>query len=155
MAKIYSIFWLVIASYSPCLSAMEVYQFDSTEQEQQYQRLTRELRCPKCQNQNIADSHAPLSKDLRQKVFEMTKAGKNEQEIKQYLVARYGDFVTYQPPMKPQTWLLWFGPVILFFGVLVVVIWQIKQKQSQKMPSIDLIQQQRLEDILDNHEDEH
>ena len=76
-------------------------------------RLESELRCLVCQNQTLADSNAPLAEDLRREVRALATTGKNDEEIKQYLVARYGDFVLYQPPLKTTTWLLWFGPFAL------------------------------------------
>ena len=76
-------------------------------------RLESELRCLVCQNQTLADSNAPLAEDLRREVRALAVTGKNDEEIKQYLVARYGDFVLYQPPLKTTTWLLWFGPFAL------------------------------------------
>ncbi len=83
-------------------------------------RLEEELRCLVCQNQSLADSNAPLAEDLRREVRSLAVAGKNDDEIRQFLVARYGDFVLYKPPVKRTTWLLWFGPfALLLFGVFV------------------------------------
>ena len=78
--------------------------------------LSEELRCLVCQNQTLADSSAPLAEDLRREVRELAMQGKSDAEIKQYLVARYGDFVLYKPPVKPTTWLLWFGPFAFLLG---------------------------------------
>jgi cytochrome c-type biogenesis protein CcmH len=82
--------------------------------------LEEELRCLVCQNQTLADSNAPLAEDLRREVRELAVQGKTDDEIKQYLVARYGDFVLYKPPVKPTTWLLWFGPFAFLLGGAVV-----------------------------------
>ncbi|MCC6869017.1 MAG: cytochrome c-type biogenesis protein CcmH [Burkholderiales bacterium] len=76
-------------------------------------RLEEELRCLVCQNQSLADSNAPLAEDLRREVHGLAASGKSDDEIKAFLVARYGDFVLYRPPMKGTTWLLWFGPLVL------------------------------------------
>ncbi|OQK18744.1 hypothetical protein AU255_10525 [Methyloprofundus sedimenti] len=104
-------------------AAIDVYQFDDPEKEKRFQHLTFELRCPKCQNQNIADSNAEISQDLRTKIFQMLNAGKSDDEIVDYMVERYGDFVLYEPRVKPQTYLLWFGPgLFLLLGLLVVVL---------------------------------
>ncbi|MGD8380262.1 MAG: cytochrome c-type biogenesis protein CcmH [Gammaproteobacteria bacterium] len=81
--------------------------------EARYQTLTHELRCLVCQNETIADSTADLAGDLRGKVREMLKQGKTNQQIIDYMTQRYGDFVLYKPPVRPDTWLLWFGPFIL------------------------------------------
>jgi cytochrome c-type biogenesis protein CcmH len=78
--------------------------------------LSEELRCLVCQNQTLADSNAPLAEDLRREVRELAQQGKTDAEIKQYLVARYGDFVLYKPPVKPTTWILWFGPFAFLLG---------------------------------------
>jgi|KBSMisStaDraftv2_1062788.scaffolds.fasta_scaffold01308_11 cytochrome c-type biogenesis protein CcmH len=78
--------------------------------------LSEELRCLVCQNQTLADSTAPLAEDLRREVRELAQQGKSDAEIKQYLVARYSDFVLYKPPVKPTTWLLWFGPFAFLLG---------------------------------------
>lgn len=88
--------------------------------EVRYHALIQELRCLVCQNQNLAESNAPLAQDLKQQVSEMLLAGKSDTEIKDYLIARYGDFVLYRPPFKPLTWLLWLGPfVLLGFGLFI------------------------------------
>jgi cytochrome c-type biogenesis protein CcmH len=79
-------------------------------------RLESELRCLVCQNQTLADSNADLADDLRREVRTLALQGKSDDEIKAYLVARYGDFVLYRPPVKPLTWLLWFGPFALLAG---------------------------------------
>jgi cytochrome c-type biogenesis protein CcmH len=79
-------------------------------------RLESELRCLVCQNQTLADSSADLAEDLRREVRELALAGKSDAEIKAYLVARYGDFVLYNPPLKSTTWLLWLGPFALLLG---------------------------------------
>ncbi len=94
-------------------------QFDSPQQEQRYKSLIRELRCLVCQNQDLADSDADLAKDLRREVYEMMRAGKSNDEIKAFLVARYGDFVLYRPPVQANTLLLWIGPgLFLVVGLL-------------------------------------
>lgn len=81
-------------------------------------KLEEELRCLVCQNQTLADSNAPLAEDLRREVRELAAQGKNDEQIKEFLVQRYGDFVLYKPPVKETTWLLWFGPFILLAGGL-------------------------------------
>lgn len=81
--------------------------------------ISEELRCLVCQNETLAASHAELAEDLRREVRSLIKQGKSDAEIKEFLVARYGDFVLYRPPVKPTTWLLWFGPFVLL-GVAVI-----------------------------------
>ena len=110
--------WLLLAMLlvvQPA-SAIDPLPFKDRAEEVRFQNLTKQLRCLVCQNQDLADSDADLAKDLRQQVFTMMQSGKSDAEIKQFLVSRYNDFVLYDPPLKPGTWLLWFTP-----GVLVLV----------------------------------
>ena len=101
--------------------------------EAQVQRLSEELRCLVCQNQTIADSHAELAQDLKQEIREMAAKGMTDQAIIDYLVARYGDFVRYRPPMKSSTYLLWLGPfVLLIFGAIGLVM---MLRRREKMPA--------------------
>lgn len=93
--------------------AIDPLPFANEAEEQRFQALARELRCLVCQNQNIADSDAGLAKDLRNEVFEMMRAGKSDEEIKTFLVERYGDFVLYDPPFKATTLVLWVGPILI------------------------------------------
>ncbi len=103
--------------------AIDPLPFKDYAQEVRFQSLTRELRCLVCQNENLADSNADLARDLRHEVFNLMQQGKSDEEIKQYLVDRYSDFVLYDPPVKASTLLLWFGPlVILLAGAAVVVV---------------------------------
>ena len=91
--------------------------------EARLKRLEGDLRCLVCQNQTLADSNAPLAEDLRREVRALAVAGKSDDEIRAYLVARYGDFVLYDPPVKGITWLLWFGPfALLALGAIVWIV---------------------------------
>jgi len=98
-------------------------------------KLETELRCLVCQNQTLADSNADLADDLRREVRELAISGKSDDEIKAYLVARYGDFVLYNPPVKPTTWLLWFGPFVLAIGG--VGLWWLILRRRAKMAAAD------------------
>ena len=103
------------------LIAQEPFEFRSAEQETRFQELTLELRCAVCQNQNLADSDAPLAQDLRQEIYDMMRAGQTDDEIKAFMVDRYGDFVLYRPPMKGNTLALWVLPAVLLgIGALAV-----------------------------------
>lgn len=92
--------------------------------------LSKELRCPVCQNQSLDDSEADIAKDLRRLVRERLVAGDTDAEVKAYLVARYGDFVLLEPPVKPVTWILWFGPLIIVF-VGGVAVWQVFRRSHR------------------------
>lgn len=104
---------LMLMISGSALATIDVLQFKDEAQEQQFRQLTEELRCPKCQNNSIADSNSMIATDLRQKVYELMQEGKSKKEIVDYMVARYGNFVTYDPPLTPLTVLLWVLPVVL------------------------------------------
>jgi len=111
-------------------AAIETYQFDSPEQEARFRQLGYELRCPKCQNQAIGDSDAEISGDLRAEVYRMLLDGATDEEIKEFMVARYGRFVLYNPPLDKQTLVLWFGPAgLLVLGGILVAL---RIRQSKK-----------------------
>ena len=108
------------------------YEFESEEQEALFNKLSDELRCLVCQNQSIADSNADLAKDLREEIYGMLQQGKSEEEIIDFMVARYGDFVLYNPPMKPVTWVLWFGPAVALLAGFVFVVRIMKRQQTNR-----------------------
>jgi cytochrome c-type biogenesis protein CcmH len=117
-------------------------------------KLETELRCLVCQNQTLADSNADLADDLRREVRALAVAGKSDDEIRRYLVARYGDFVLYDPPVKPLTWLLWFGPFALLLGG-GAIWWVILRRRAAMVPKAapDPQAQARGSELLE-HEDE-
>lgn len=103
---------------------------DDPELEKRVRALSQKLRCPMCQNETLADSPAGVAVDLRNQIREQMKAGKSEEEIIAYLTARYGDFVLYEPPVRPTTYLLWFGPFILLIGGLLLLYRYVKQRRE-------------------------
>lgn len=119
------IVFLLVCFAIPGVSSADVanvYNFDSAQQEERFQVLAEELRCPKCQNQNIADSGAPIAKDMRNEVYRMMLDGASDEEIVDSLVARFGEFVRYKPEVEKRTFLLWATPFIGVFGGLLIVI---------------------------------
>jgi cytochrome c-type biogenesis protein CcmH len=108
--------------------AIEPMPFANHTQELRFQHLTQQLRCPMCQNETLADSNAPIARDLRNQIFQMMQQGKSDDEIKQYLVARYSDFVLYDPPLTTGTWLLWFGPLLILLGGAGAVLVAIRKR---------------------------
>ncbi len=114
--------WLLLClvGAAPVRADIEIHRFDDPQQEATYRQLVHELRCLVCQNQNLADSHADLAKDLREEIYEMVRAGKSRQEIIEFMVQRYGDFVLYRPPVKTETLPLWAGPFVLLLVALTV-----------------------------------
>jgi cytochrome c-type biogenesis protein CcmH len=113
------------------LMAQEPLQFEDAAQEERYNQLTLELRCLVCQNQNLADSDAPLAQDLRREIHEMMVGGQSDEQIKSFLVDRYGDFVLYRPPMQGNTLALWVMPVLLLLGGAVVVFFTVRNRNRK------------------------
>ncbi|GAJ73291.1 LOW QUALITY PROTEIN: cytochrome c heme lyase subunit CcmL [Vibrio sp. JCM 18904] len=118
-------------------AAIEVYEFDNLEQEQQFKELSHTLRCPKCQNNTISDSNAELAQTLRHKVYEMTKKGKSKDEIVDYMIARYGNFVTYNPPFTVATAILWLGPLAVVLGGFGLIVLRSRKSKVKAKASSD------------------
>ncbi len=113
---------LLLMLSMPAFAAIDVYQFDNEQQEQRFRILSEELRCPKCQNQSIADSDAGIAQDMRTRVHTMILEGKSDEDIVDYFVSRYGDFVSYRPPVNAGTSILWLGPILLLLGGAVLIV---------------------------------
>lgn len=124
---------LMLMISGSALATIDVLQFKDEAQEQQFRQLTEELRCPKCQNNSIADSNSMIATDLRQKVYELMQEGKSKKEIVDYMVARYGNFVTYDPPLTPLTVLLWVLPVVAI-GIGGWVIYARSRRRVRVVP---------------------
>ena len=149
---------LVVGLSMSAWANIDTYQFDNPRQEAQYRALIEEFRCPKCQNQNLAGSDAPIAQDLKQKTYDMVKDGRSDAEIRQYMNERYGDFISYKPPVRPSTWILWFFPPVLL--VFVMLAWFIRNRNSSKRAAVianpiedgyaplSAAEQQRLQDLL-------
>ncbi|MBV4535208.1 MULTISPECIES: cytochrome c-type biogenesis protein [Pseudomonas] len=133
-------------------AAIDTYQFRDDAERERYQQLTKELRCPKCQNQDIADSNAPIAADLRREIFRMLGEGKSNQQIVEFMVDRYGDFVRYKPALSGRTWLLWFGPGILLLGgfvVLAVIVRRRRRPVAAGSQELSAEQRERLAKLLE------
>lgn len=115
-------------------AAVDPYQFSDPRQEAQYRELIKELRCLVCQNQNLADSDADLAKDLRGQVYEMVSEGRSDTEVVDYMVARYGDFVLYRPPLQATTALLWAGPFVLIAVAFLVLFRIVRRRAGMTAP---------------------
>ena len=139
---------LLFAGLGTAFAGVEVHQFEQAEQEQQYNRLIAELRCLVCQNQNLADSNASLARDLRHQVLDQIQAGKNDEQVIDYLVARYGDFVLYKPPFKGATMFLWIGPFVFFVIAVVALFTLIRRRNQIKTTSLSTEEAQKLQDVL-------
>ena len=120
--------WLFLTALlfsSMAFSAIDALNFTSPQQESDYHQLTQSLRCPQCPNNNLADSNATIAVDMRGKVFELLQEGKSKNDVVDYMVARYGNFVTYDPPMTASTLVLWIAPLLL---VLLGVVFLLRRK---------------------------
>ena len=137
-------------------AAIDAYTFKDDAERARYTELTRELRCPKCQNQDIADSNAPIAADLRREIYRMLGEGQSNQQIIDFMVDRYGEFVRYKPELNAHTWLLWFGPAGLLLGGAVLIGVIVARRRSQRGEEADELsdeERQRLAHLLDkNHE---
>jgi cytochrome c-type biogenesis protein CcmH len=144
---------VLLPSFAQAL--IETYDFSSPELEARYQQLSEELRCPKCQNQNIADSNAPIAQDLRKLLHQQLEAGASDAEILDFMVARYGEFVRYRPSFGGTTVLLWLAPVLLLFAAIGVVAATLRSRSataSRESSALSAEEQARLRQMLDKSE---
>ncbi len=117
--------------------------------EAQVQRLSTQLRCLVCQNQTLADSHAELAQDLQQEIREMAAKGMTDQAIIDYLVARYGDFVRYKPPLNKTTSLLWLGPFALLFAAAIALLVMLRRRQAMSVEApLSAAEARRVSELL-------
>lgn len=144
---------LLLGSGSLSAYTLEEFQFDSTKQQEEFRELIAKLRCLVCQNESLAGSQAELAQDLRNEVYRMMRAGQSQDEILDFLVERYGDFVLYDPPLKPSTYLLWFGPFVLIGAAGFVVVRTILHKKRAVDEPISEAEQERLQALLDTNTD--
>ncbi len=138
-------------------AAIDTYEFKDEVERERFRSLTEELRCPKCQNQNIADSNAPIATDLRREIFRMLDEGRSDKEIVDFLVLRYGDFVMYKPPLDSRTWLLWYGPFgLLGLGAIFLVVLVLRRRKVEAAPeraALSSAERERLDALLKENRD--
>ena len=135
-------------------AAIDAYTFKDDAERARYSELTRELRCPKCQNQDIADSNAPIAADLRKEIYRMLGEGQSNQQIIDFMVDRYGEFVRYKPELNAHTWLLWFGPAgLLLVGAVLIGVIVVRRRRSDREDADVLSdeERQRLAHLLDKN----
>lgn len=139
-------------------AAIDTYEFANDAERDRFRELTKELRCPKCQNQDIADSNAPIATDLRREIYRMLGEGKDNQQILVFMVARYGDFVLYKPALTRKTAVLWFGPLALLVGGLVVIGVIVgrrrRTEQTEGSDTLSAEERKRLDTLLDKTKDD-
>jgi cytochrome c-type biogenesis protein CcmH len=129
---------------------LEAFKFETPADELHFKKLIEEIRCLVCQNQSLADSDAELAHDLRAEVYDMIQDGKSDEEIVEFLVARYGDFVLYNPPVKPANYLIWFGPFVLLLVAGILLLRAVRRQKSTPAPEITPEERARLDAILGN-----
>jgi cytochrome c-type biogenesis protein CcmH len=133
-------------------AAIDVHDFDNDQQRQRYQSFIEEMRCPKCQNQNLAGSDSPISADLRREIYEMIKAGKSDKEIVDFMVDRYGDFILYRPRVTAITYVLWGAPAVLLIAGTIILILMLRRRRRlalhQKAQPLSEDEQARLSALL-------
>lgn len=129
----------------------DIYPLETSDQEEKFQQLLNELRCPKCQNQNIADSDAPIAQDMRNEVYRMVKDGADEQTVVDAMIERFGEFVHYKPAFDARTALLWLLPaivVVIGLLVIVVVVRRSGRDGGERGPELTEDERRQAEDLL-------
>ena len=136
----------MLCAFAACLgaSAIDSFDFPDTEAAARYQRLLAEFRCPKCLNESLASSGAPIAVDLRRAVRRLMEDGESDAAIRTYLQQRYGDFVLYDPPLKASTWLLWFSPLVLLALAVVLLMRAARRREPAPLSEVDRERVQRL-----------
>jgi cytochrome c-type biogenesis protein CcmH len=141
-------FSLLMLQVLPAGAGVEMFDFSGNVDEQRFMTLISQLRCLVCQNQSLADSDAELAHDLRTEVYEHMQKGESDRQVVDFLVACYGDFVLYKPPVKPSTYLIWYGPfVLLGIGVLLLIM-NIRRRGRQPQESFSKEEQARINVLL-------
>lgn len=142
---------LLLLAASHAFAVIETYEFTDPALELRYQQLSAELRCPKCQNQNIADSNAPIAQDLRRLLYQQLEEGADDEQILDYMVARYGEFVRYRPSFSGATVMLWLAPALLLLAGVAVTIFTLRTRRNRSSVAADELsaqEQQQLQDLL-------
>ncbi len=152
-AMLFCLFGFFIDSASQARASDENLTFQSTAQETQYRTLIDEFRCPKCQNANLAGSDSPIAQDLKHKTYILVKQGQTDDQIRQYMTSRYGEFISYKPPIKRSTWALWFAPPLILF--LALIIWFVRARTRENMATAPLSAEEswRLNQLLNVKKD--
>lgn len=140
---------LILVS-SSAWAVIETYEFSSPDLASRYHQLSQELRCPKCQNQNIADSNAPIARDLRVVLYEQLEAGQSDAQILDFMVARYGQFVRYRPEVDRQTALLWWSPLLLLVLGSVGVARHFRQKNHHADSGLTAAEREQVDRLLED-----
>ncbi|MEL0586246.1 MAG: cytochrome c-type biogenesis protein [Candidatus Thiodiazotropha sp. (ex. Lucinoma kazani)] len=148
MRIFFQILLLFVSLPSLNAATLAEYTFENPNQDEDFRAIIEEMRCLVCQNESLAGSNAELAVDLRNEIYDMMKRGQNKDEIIDFMVSRYGDFVLYNPPLKPTTYAIWFGPLIVFLIGGVVLFRILKRKSRTQETELSAEEQQRLKNLL-------
>jgi cytochrome c-type biogenesis protein CcmH len=147
--------WLLFTGLSLAGStwaAIDTYPFANDGERARFRQLTQELRCPKCQNQDLADSNAPIAADLRREIFRLLGEGRDDRQIVDFMVDRYGEFVRYKPALTARTSLLWFGPAVALLigvGAIGALVYRRRRRAGDPLAELDASERLRLAALLD------
>ncbi|OZY85102.1 cytochrome c-type biogenesis protein CcmH [Cellvibrio mixtus] len=156
LIKLCSCLGLLLIAFSS-LAAIEVHEFDNDVDRKRYQSFVEEMRCPKCQNQNLAGTNSAIAMDLRRELVFMIKEGKSDKEIVDFMVERYGEFILYRPRLNSSTLLLWGAPVFLLIAGIILLLVIVRKRRTLDLASgesgLSAEEQARLTDLLNNTQD--
>lgn len=149
MSKILTAILLSTFFASQLLAAIEVYEFESEGQQERFNQLSDQLRCPMCLNSNLSGSDAPIAADLRAEIYEQIIDGRSNDEIIDFMTQRYGDFINYRPPLNRGTLLLWFGPLaLLLLGFGIILKMTLNNRSKAQVSALTPEEKQKLDRIL-------
>ena len=153
--RVFVLTLLLFFTLAPAVQAATLaeYSFDEPGKAEDFRAIIEEMRCLVCQNESLAGSNAELAVDLRDEIYEMMKSGQEKHDIINFMVARYGDFVLYSPPLKPTTYPIWFGPLIVFLIGGVVLFRILKRKSVSRETELSAEEEQRLNRLLNQSTD--
>ena len=148
MSRLVLLVGVLLFSLSTYALKIEFHSFDNKQQEQLYDQLISDLRCVKCQNQNLAMSEAEIAKDMREKVYEIVMKGGTRDDVIKYMTDRYGDFVLYKPPFIARTVLLWVGPILFLILSLGILFKLIRKQQKEPVETLSDKERESVRELL-------
>ncbi len=149
---VFSLFFLL--SSGVIQAKVEIKEFSNQKEELRYKKLIDELRCLVCQNQNLAGSNSGLAQDLRKKVYDMISSGKSNDEIKEFMVTRYGDFILYRPPFNATTFILWVGPFIILIFAAFILLRFIRRRKNIVVTTLNDSDKEKLKSLLKENKEQ-
>lgn len=153
MSRTIFVLLALLAVPGSLVAGMEEFDFSGNVDEDRFKSFIGEVRCLVCQNQSLADSDAELAHDLREEIYEQMQQGSGDIEIVDFLVSRYGDFVLYNPPVKPSTYLIWYGPFVLLLIGLAVLAFNLRQRGRQQEAEFSEAERARIRALLGEADD--